>query len=200
MWEILSSRLAGYLAATIDGEGTVRQDQTLDISFAQQDNRMLEAATSYLDALKFEYGKSLTGGTNNDVYRIRLEGSKAERLRFLGSIRPEMKLHNFDIERIGTMQAIETVVVDSVYPVGTQEVIALDTSTSTFVAEGYASHNCDYRPKSCSGALPDHLTNLGIVAKGDHRDGSLDVRVEENEEEVTAAIATAIDAQNVSFK
>jgi len=73
-------------------------------------------------------------------------------------------------------------------------------ANSVYLEQPWVCAYCDYRPKCCSGALPDHLTNLGIVAKGDHRDGSLDVRVEENEEEVTAAIATAIDAQNVSFK
>jgi hypothetical protein len=205
-WNVLDSRLSGYLAATLDGEGSVRQyadeesnTEGIDINFSQLDNRMLEIATTYLDALGFEYGKA---HMHDGVYRVRLEGPKADRLRFLGSVRPPMKLANFSIYSIGCMQAIEQVVVDSIEPAGKQEVVALDTSTSTLVAEGYASHNCDFKGTSCPGALEPDLTEHGIVAKGDHEDlGSLDWKVDGGlKDRIEIEIARAVQSNNVKTK
>ena len=60
----------------------------------------------------------------------------------LGSVRPQRLLADFRPELLGAMQRIGTATLIRKELVGNQPVVALTTSTGTFVAEGLASHNC----------------------------------------------------------
>lgn len=72
---------------------------------------------------------------------------------------------------------------------------------STYLKEPWMCAYCSYKGRSCPGALPDHLTGLGIVAKGDHDDDDLELRVDDDiTDEVAGAIREAVSAGNVSFK
>ena len=76
-----------------------------------------------------------------DVREVRITG-KAEVVRTLGTYRPARLLAKFSFEDLGEMRAIERPDVLSVTPIGVREVVAIETSTGTLVAEGYATHNC----------------------------------------------------------
>src|SRR3990167_10067059 len=55
-------------------------------------------------------------------------------------------MDKFDADKLGTVQNMKSAVaVVDVEPLGEMEVIGLGTSTGTFIAEGYASHNCQQR-------------------------------------------------------
>lgn len=67
-------------------------------------------------------------------------------MEFLGKIRPRRLLDRFNPELLGKMQRKDAVAVVEVVDIGEREVVALKTSTGTFIAEGFASHNSDQRP------------------------------------------------------
>lgn len=148
VWEEECSRGAGYLAAAFDGEGWLTQTEDKErgrgfgvavrLGFAQRSNAMLEEVEKLLKERKFDY--SLRCGSDN-CNRIVLR-SRAEIMRFLGSIRPQRLLSDFRPAVLGSMQRIGMATLVRKEFAGSQPVIALTTSTGTFVAEGLASHNC----------------------------------------------------------
>jgi len=148
VWEDDCSRGGGYLAAAFDGEGWLTQTEdeergrgfgvSVRLGFAQRSNAMLDEVEKLLKERGFTY--SLQYGTDN-CYRLTLR-TRAEIMRFVGSIRPQRLLADFQPSILGTMQRIGAATLTRKEFVGPQPVVALTTSTGTFVAEGLASHNC----------------------------------------------------------
>lgn len=140
----------GYLAAAFDGEGclVVVDGVVKGISFAQRDNAMLSEVKRCLDVLGFRY-KVYEGDKSNDVFTLHLRGGRAERMRFLGTIRPLRLLSKFSPEMLGTLGRhdfhgeVEHPRVVSVDPVGPRQVMAIKTTERTYIAAGLASHNCN---------------------------------------------------------
>lgn len=73
---------------------------------------------------------------------------------------------------------------------------------SIYLEQPWVCDYCQFYGESCPGALPQHLTENGIVAKGDHEDPEhMDWRVDEDLiDEVEAEIARAVQADNVKSK
>jgi Family of unknown function (DUF6424) len=148
VWEEDCSRGGGYLAAAFDGEGWLTQTLAEErgrgfgvavrLGFAQRSNAMLDEVEQFLKEREFDY--SLRYASDN-CYRIVLR-TRAEIMRLLGSVRPQRLLAAFRPEALGTMQRIGTATLIRKEFAGNQPVVALTTSTGTFVAEGLASHNC----------------------------------------------------------
>jgi hypothetical protein len=158
MWEEDNSYEAGYLAAAFDGEGHISQTPNnfngsrINLGFAQRVNGMSETVEACLGNKKFDYSKTIEIGNGlsktNDTYKYHIKCGKKEVLRFLGQIRPKRLLEKFDIEGIGAMRTSNHVAVIKKEYLGEQEVIGWKTSTHTFIAEGFASHN-SYQKPSC---------------------------------------------------
>ncbi len=151
-WEEDKSWDAGYLAAAFDGEGhlsiTLREGKWgyMRIGFAQRDNAMLAQVRRSL--LKLSYlapDSSVTPGVNGDVTNLLVQGGRAEQMKFLGSIRPRRLLDKFDATSLGIFQKRKTVAVIKLEFLGEHPVIGLKTNTGTFIAEGLASHNSEYK-------------------------------------------------------
>jgi len=148
VWEEDHSRGAGYLAAAFDGEGWLSQVEdeergggfgtSVRLGFAQRSNAMLEEVEKLLKEREVAY--SLRCASDN-CNRIMIRG-RAEIMRLLGSVRPQRLLADFQPSTLGTMQRIGVATVVEKKFVGMQPVVAITTSTGTFVAEGLASHNC----------------------------------------------------------
>jgi hypothetical protein len=151
VWQLETSRAAGYLAAAFDGEGCLRQrlhkrsfaggrviDATAtDLSFAQRDNAMLAETRWCLKQLDFAYSEGVNPTTGITATGI---NERPEVLRFLGSVRPRRLLARFDPNKLG-MLGHRTVRLTSKIYVGARPVVALVTEAHTFFAEGLASHN-----------------------------------------------------------
>lgn len=149
VWETRQSYAAGYLAAAFDGEGslshtggsTVKSAGTsrgLQLNFAQKDNAMLALVKKYLTELGYNYSEY----KDNTVHYLILKGGRSEIMRFLGEIRPPRLLDKFSQLELGTTRRWNNhPKVTEVEFIGEQEVVALGTSTSTFIADGLASHN-----------------------------------------------------------
>jgi hypothetical protein len=152
VWEAEQSYPAGYLAAAFDGEGHFRQRRYVyagtvnrsetEIGFTQRDNIMLAQVMKFLKEYGFPTGFKRQGsGTNGDVTHIAIY-HRAEIIRFLGSIRPVRLLEKFQPDLLGLLPLKHRVMLVKKADVGLQEVVALTTTTGTFLAEGLASHNC----------------------------------------------------------
>jgi len=65
-----------------------------------------------------------------------------KKIEFLQKIRPN-KLSKLNLNNLGKMRSQYDTQVKSISFVGEEEIIAMETSTRTFIANGYAMHNCN---------------------------------------------------------
>jgi hypothetical protein len=144
-WNVDTSRDGGYLAAAFDGEGCLSQRDLRNdprgvaatrLEFAQRDNAMREHVAHALKERGFVFTED-----NQYIGKFCIS-QRREVLRALGSLRPHRLLEKFDPELLGQV-SMRTVKLAEKRDVGEQWVTAMKTSTGTFVAEGFASHNCD---------------------------------------------------------
>jgi hypothetical protein len=153
VWEEDKSWEAGYLAAAFDGEGWLCQatkkdpcdTYSFDLGFSQKDNPMSVEVSRIMSEKGFAFRKRQKT-VSDDCYQYRLEGLLATRLECLGKIRPRRLLGKLDMEKLGVFRKKEVVPIKQITFLGNQEVIAIKTTTGTFLAEGYASHNCHQKP------------------------------------------------------
>src|SRR3990167_5320713 len=149
-WDkIIDSRDGGYLAAALDGEGHLSQGQSghrrgdIRIGFSQKENAMSRIVEHILDSYGCTYG---IAKDRKGCMKYTLNGKREEKIEFLGKVYPHRLMDKFDADKLGTVQNMKSAVaVVDVEPLGEMEVIGLGTSTGTFIAEGYASHNCQQR-------------------------------------------------------
>lgn len=154
-WEDRLSYDAGYIAAAFDGEGSLSQYKRTNmdarafrIGFGQKDNEMMRHMELAMAHEGFRFCDGGAPKENGGVFNKVLRGGYPEVLRLLGSIRPKRLLDNLDLSKLGRMRCKNRVGVVKKEFVGEQEVVALKTSTGTFIAHGLASHNSHQRP-SC---------------------------------------------------
>jgi hypothetical protein len=86
-----------------------------------------------------------------------LTGGRSQLLRFLGQIRPRRLLGGFHPDDGGRIRSIGNVRIKRIRFLGDREVIGLTTSTGTFVAEGFASHNSTDHPSYPGGRDQDQV-------------------------------------------
>ncbi len=147
VWEHTEDYRTGYLAAAFEGEGHFSRHSML--GFSQRDNPMMLKVRKYLEELNFSTWEVTGSGTNEDVTVLHVGGGRSEVMRFLGQVRPERLLDKVDVGQFGTIgrhykepdQFQHPYVLNSEF-VGEREVVAIKTSTKTYIAEGLASHNC----------------------------------------------------------
>ena len=158
-WDDPQSWEAGYVAGVLDGEGTlgnynvVSEGKTLRLSFAQRENEVLETTLRILDAWGFDY--SIRNNVNGkDVKTVYIKGGRSEVLRLLGMTRPQRLLAKLDADTLGRVTAIDNPEIVSIEFLGYREVVAMETSTGTLVAQGFGHHNCD-GPKTIYGDARD---------------------------------------------
>ncbi len=148
VWRENQTYASGYLAAAFEGEGCLARGSTGQptLCFAQKDNVMLEQVRKHLAELGFQYREWVDKRSN--VTKLWIAGGRAEIFRFLGQVRPQRLLNKFNAEgsigRYDKGQNFDHPRVTRIEFVGEQTVIPLETSTRTFVAEGLASHNCEW--------------------------------------------------------
>lgn len=156
-WGALQESYAvGYLQAAYDGEGCLEvvDGRVSQISFAQRDNAMLTNVKRLLTECGFSYQeyRHAKSGTNGDVVKLMLRGGRSEILRFLGQVRPQRLLDKFVALEgsLGTLGQHGQRDSGFVHPrvagikfLGDVDCVSIRTSTSTYVAEGLASHNCN---------------------------------------------------------
>lgn len=148
VWGEDNSKEAGYLAGVFDGEGSLsyvhrnkrdRKRFNFVLTFSQKDNIVVQKVLEKLNSLNFSYG--ISKGERN-VLQIRINGGIPEKIRFLGKIRPYRLLQKFNLDLMGEIDARAKIVVEEVEFIGNCELIGFSTTTKTFIADGFGSHNC----------------------------------------------------------
>ena len=142
VWDEEQSKDAGWLAGIMDGEGSM-SPTCRQLTVAQNPGPVLDR----IDAAITTYGTDTAARVvkANSRCEVRyIGGCLAERLRFLGTVRPERLISKVDFDKIGCMQArYGCHKVIAVRPAGVQQIIKMQTSSRTFIAEGYPMHNCE---------------------------------------------------------
>ena len=149
-WQEEEGYEAGYLAAAFDGEGCLMTgsrspnngSKYCRLSFAQKANEMKQYVGSLLNMFGFEWNEHAVNFSTTK--QIDIQGGKAAVMRFLGMFRPKRLMPKFNPETVGELQAKNNVAVLSAEIVGERDVIGMETTTKTFIAEGFASHNSEY--------------------------------------------------------
>jgi 5'-deoxynucleotidase YfbR-like HD superfamily hydrolase len=151
-WSMDESREAGYMAGVLDGEGSVSfksgdkngTAQALHVGFSQKKNILLRKACEYLTDHYFSF-RNKPNSTNKTVHNVTVKGGWQEQLRLLGSVRPMRLLDKWE-KRFAqhyrrTFESFSHPTVVNVEFLGKQDVVALETSSHTYFAEGFGAHN-----------------------------------------------------------
>lgn len=149
-WDVDTSYSGGYLAGIFDGEGWVHRGS---VCFGQNKGPTLDMVKTLLMHCGFDYVERSQNKKRPKMRQLELRGSRAA-MRFLGSIRPKRLLATYMTDRWqGTstwgngMSVARVLKVERVHDAAgghSRDVVAIKTSTKTFIAEGMLSHNCDY--------------------------------------------------------
>ncbi len=180
VWEPATTYEAGYLSAAFDGEGCLYQDVSTNpsgvrnrLTFSQNKNFMLKEVERYLEKFGFILGNPRELEPEEYRYRGATEVHKVLRLqsrqgvlKFLGQIRPSRLLPKLDLDLLGSLPISGLMAPRLVRKefLGFQQLVAVETSTHTFIAEGLASHNCQRVPINWerNSVPPSYLRTLRV--------------------------------------
>lgn len=152
-WEYSDDYNSGYLAAAFDGEGHIFPNSAgkngdkgggIKLGFSQNSNSMLEKVKEIL--MDKEIGFYFVDPHNRKCKRVEIKG-RHNQFELLGKFRPPRLLNNFDkilhdeSRPVGVMQKVGAEDIDEIIFEGLQDVSALETSTGTFICEGFGAHN-----------------------------------------------------------
>lgn len=148
------ARLGGFF----DGEGTLSFEQYRQgISYAQNPGIVQDDILHLLHRNNWQTKTQPCHSTGRYSDRLCLKtdilGIQGERIAFLGKTRPLRLLKKFQHHIECNPPQLTTNVyrkVVSCRPIGEIEVVAIETSTRTFIAEGFGSHNCLFEWAACS--------------------------------------------------
>lgn len=144
-WDhVADNRDIGYLEGIFDGEGTINCNRKgFLISIAQKPGPVLDKIANLLTKYNFSFSKLYH---KSGVCNLQLKGSWYDRLRFLGTFCPVRLLNKYKSHlRSGEWRkefnSIKMLTINRVEDLGIQDVVALETSSKTYFAEGFGSHN-----------------------------------------------------------
>lgn len=137
-WEVERGWEAGYLAGFFDGEGWISR---VNVGYAQNPGPVLDNVQAMLRARGFQFSQT---GCNTNAHCEITNGIR-DTLRFLGTIRPPRLMRKarqiWEGRRTWGKQS-PVVTVTSVEFLPEDVVIAIETTTGTYISDGFFSHNC----------------------------------------------------------
>lgn len=147
VWEQDNTREGGYLAGAFDADGCLYQSKVrsggITVQFSQVGGLVQTKVKNLLSFFDFDFYES-PSYSSSGVHATQIKGGFAEQLRFLGQIRPARLLAKFNLEwcsrRMFSRLSRNRLLIHKEY-LGLQPVVALETTTKTYFAEGMPSHN-----------------------------------------------------------
>ena len=155
---------SGWIAGMIDADGHVCQqkiknpDGTLRYGFRvgiAQCEKYMDICNKIKVLLeKFTWNKKTCRQTmescdrreifkkQHQTWQFLITGTNVEKLQFLMRVRP-FKIQKVDIEKLGKLKSQYDTKVKSITYLGKMEIVAMETDTHTYIANGYAMHNCN---------------------------------------------------------
>jgi hypothetical protein len=152
VWDSPKDYYTGYLGAFLDGEGhiciTPRRDRSKwneyswQIGFSQKDEEIVKKLEEALNHFNFKYATHYYDRKGFGINRIAVLGSIQEKLRFLGTVQ-SVKTKRVDLTKFETceLRKYQKVKIQSITPVGMQTVVGLETTSGTYIVEGFPCHN-----------------------------------------------------------
>lgn len=159
-----NSRESGWIAGMLDADGHICQqniknpDGTMRYGFrvgiAQCEKykdicddvkRLLEHFTGNNKTCRQTMdGRDDARGLNKNYnsWQFLITGTNVEKLQFLMRVRPH-KISKVEIEKLGKLKSQYDTKVKSIKYLGKMEIVVMETDTHTFIANGYAMHNCN---------------------------------------------------------
>ena len=96
------------------------------------------------------------------AWQFLVTGTNIEKLHFLMRIRPN-KISKVDIDKLGMIRSRYDAKVKSITPLGVQPIVVMETDTHTFIANGYAMHNCNrFRSDHLIGYRENLIRKIGL--------------------------------------
>jgi len=148
-WEDDNSYEAGWLSGMFDGEGSlsfgVRGAPKLVIT--QVDGEIFELAKTRMNAVGLEFSTIRRTDVlphRKPMSNLYVSGGFPGVLKALGRLRPTRLLSKLDKLDLASrcIQAVQKVQVVGVESVGFRDIQEIETSTGTYIGEGYLMHNC----------------------------------------------------------
>ncbi len=148
-WKYEESRAAGWLAGIYDGEGSFSSESPAgtQLNIGQNPGLVCDDIRRHHQMFGFNVREHVSKQYSN-VVQMQMAGGWREIARLLGSVRPQRLLAKF-VERLhsgefakqmnGNVEDRRTVV--RCYDEGEQWVAGLETSSRTYLCEGFAAHN-----------------------------------------------------------
>lgn len=144
VWETHGSRESGYIAAALDGEGSLIQQPDLrggwqlHLTYCQKPNAMSAEFGRCMALFGVKLGQY---NQKNGCYTWTIHGGTSEIVRVLGQHRPLRMLAKLCVDKLGSVKALRLQKVVSCDLIGPREVVTLSTTSETLIAEGLATHN-----------------------------------------------------------
>lgn len=174
-WDTDTSYEAGYLAGILDGEGWVHNEHN-DIGFKQKTGGVAKVYIEmlldrgFLPSIQYDKDRELVGAIVSNL---------ADSLQLIGSVRPKRLLPTLQGHLIGKElpaknrktgqnQMVKVAAIERI-PRAT-ELIGLQTSTGTLVANGIVSHNSNILKKKKLDKLSAEMVGEGLLKYSKHPD------------------------------
>lgn len=145
-WEIETSYEAGWLAGILDGEGSIPKrighGGPSNVSVAQNKGMTADRIRDAI-LLRGSAHVYMRTGTHEKQQIVDTIGGLAAALKLIGQVRANRLINRVDLTD-GMMHNKFPAKVIKVEYIGVQEVQSIQTSTKTYIAEGFASHNTNY--------------------------------------------------------
>ena len=145
---------SGYLSGLFDGEGSLalgisgdKVSRGVQFVFSQQDNDAMKNGIKFLEKKGYSVVVNARKPQREDLEscnQIYVRGGFWEVMRFLMETRPERIINKrWGSKKISDMilQKKSLVKVVSAEYIGEQEIITLESSSKTYIAEGFGAHN-----------------------------------------------------------
>ncbi len=166
VWETDTSYDAGRISGLLDGEGCVVASRNNSIIFGVTDKDITDDYIRILKSKGFCYSRyDRTLASGKVIVQIKIQNQR-DTTRLMGSIRPKRLLKNFTLDgRELVDRNSHTRIVDIIKLPESMEMVAIQTTGKTFVAEGILTHNSNiFDTNTAARLLGKELTALTILA------------------------------------
>jgi uracil-DNA glycosylase family 4 len=142
-WEVDNTYDGGYISGFLDGEGYLTSS---NVMFGQNEGNTLDNICNKLLSKGFDLRNDNPKSTKL-CKQMGITGYPFTGFRVCGMFRPNRLLYKLKNRMEGTAvwgRNTKAATIISIKDLGVGRVVSISTSTQTYIAEGFLSHNCDY--------------------------------------------------------